>query len=67
LDQGDSPVDVGQVISLTLSGFSTSTYHLVVTAYDYLGRESVYSNVVAAPSEQPDLKKTYLPLIVRNG
>jgi parallel beta-helix repeat protein len=66
LDQGDSPIDAGQAISLTLSGFSTSTYHLVVTAYDYLGRESVYSNVVAKPSQQPDLEEIYLPLIVRN-
>jgi parallel beta-helix repeat protein len=66
LDQGNSPIDVGRVTSLTLGGLSKSGYYFVITAYDYLGRESTYSNVVAEPSEQPDLQEIYLPLIVRN-
>lgn len=64
LDQGNSPIGVGQAISLTLSGFSTSDYYFVVTAYDYLGRESTFSNQVVKPSDQRDI---YLPLVLRNG
>jgi hypothetical protein len=44
--EGDSPIDVGTATSYELSGFSQGDYYMVVAAYDYLGRESAYSNVV---------------------
>lgn len=60
LDQGDSPIDVGQATSITLSGISQKGYYFVVTGYDYLGRESTFTNEVARPSE---VKEIYLPVI----
>jgi parallel beta-helix repeat protein/predicted outer membrane repeat protein len=63
LDQGDSPIDVGQATSLTLSGFSTGDYYFVLTAYDYLERESKFSNQVMKPSGQHEI---YIPLILKN-
>ena len=60
LNQGDSPIDVGQATTKTLSDLSQSGYFFVVTAYDYLGRESTFTKEVARPSEIQDI---YLPLI----
>jgi hypothetical protein len=60
LDQGDSPVDVGNATAYTLTGLGEdATYYLAVTAYDTLGREGWYSNVVNS------LRHVYLPLIVK--
>jgi predicted outer membrane repeat protein len=59
LDQGDSPIDVDQATTLTLSGLSQSGYYFVVTAYDYLGRESTFTREVVRPSELQDI---FLPL-----
>jgi len=61
-DQGDSPVDVGQATSLTLSGLGEGATYFVVAAYDYLGRESLYSNVVGNASGS---HKIYLPLVLK--
>jgi parallel beta-helix repeat protein/predicted outer membrane repeat protein len=46
LPQGNSPIDVGNVTAFALSGLSSGDYAFVIAAYDYLGRESEYSNVV---------------------
>jgi hypothetical protein len=60
LPQGSSPISAGAGSSLVLGGLSSSAYYFSVTAVDYLGRESAYSNVVArAATEQ----HVYLPLI----
>lgn len=57
-DQGDSPIDVGNATSYTLSGL-TGTVCIAATAYDAGGRESWYANETAVPI----LKwKVYLPL-----
>jgi hypothetical protein len=64
LPQGDSPINVGDVATFALSGLSSPEYSFVVTAYDYLGRESGYSNVVVRSSGQ---QKIYLPLILKAG
>ena len=45
---GDSPVDVGNVTSVTLSGLTPwVTYYIAITAYDSDGNESWYSEEVA--------------------
>jgi parallel beta-helix repeat protein len=46
LPQGNSPIDVGDVTTFALSGLASGEYAFVVATYDYLGRESGYSNVV---------------------
>lgn len=60
--EGDSPIDVGTATSYELSGFSQGDYYMVVAAYDYLGRESAYSNAVLKPDSTlqiflPQVKK----------
>ena len=45
---GDSPIDVGNVTSFTLSGLAPwTTYYIAVTAYDAGGDESWYSDEIA--------------------
>jgi hypothetical protein len=56
-DQGTSPIDVEQATAVRLSGLGKDVFY-VVTAYDFLGRESLYSNVVTPP------RKNYLPLVL---
>jgi parallel beta-helix repeat protein len=60
LPQGDSPIEVTEGASLTLSGLSQAGYYFAVTAHDYLGRESAYSNIAEKPST---VDSFYLPLI----
>jgi predicted outer membrane repeat protein len=62
LDQGDSPIEVGPEASLTLSGLSAGDYAFAVTAVDFLGRESSYSDLVLKESALP---KIFLPVIMR--
>ena len=46
-DEGDSPVDVGDTLSATISNLDDNAiYYVAVTAYDIDGNESVYSNIV---------------------
>ncbi|MCK5914191.1 MAG: fibronectin type III domain-containing protein [Desulfuromusa sp.] len=46
--EGDSPVDVGDVLSTTLTNLSEdATYFFTVTAYDHSEYESSYSNIVS--------------------
>jgi len=46
--EGDSPIDVGFVTTITLSGLSeTEDYYFVATAYNHEGVESEYSNEVS--------------------
>jgi len=48
-NEGDSPVDVGNVTTYTLTSLSdTERYYFVVSAYDSSKRESGYSNWVCA-------------------
>lgn len=47
-DEGASPVDVGNVLSTTLTNLSDDeTYYFSVTAYDNATSESSYSNIVS--------------------
>ena len=41
------PVDVGNALTCTLTGLSSSTYYFAVTAYDSNGSESAYSGEVS--------------------
>jgi hypothetical protein len=66
LPAGSSPIDAGQNTTLTLTGLSTAnSYYFVVAAYDYLRRESPFSNqVVRAGGVQE--RRIYLPALLRN-
>ena len=44
--EGASPLDVGNVTSVTLSGLPLSAYYIAVTAYTADRQESAYSNIV---------------------
>ena len=47
-DQGASPVDVGNVLSTTLTGLADGVpYYFTVTAYDDSANQSTYSNIVS--------------------
>jgi hypothetical protein len=62
LTQGDSPIDVGDLITYTLTGLDlTQSYHLAVTAYDTRGRESWYSNVESKATGS----RLYFPLVAK--
>jgi hypothetical protein len=63
LNEGDSPIDVGNQTTCTLTGLDPSKdYYFAVTAYDTEGHESWYSNV--------EWKRggywIYLPVVLRN-
>jgi hypothetical protein len=64
LPLGDSPIDVGQATTLVLSGLTGADYHFVVTANDYLGRESAYSSAVTVLGSE---EKLFLPLILKQS
>jgi hypothetical protein len=57
---GVSPIDVGDTTSFTLSGLPSGATFFAVTAYDYLNRQSAFSNVVGT---EPVLYSTFLPLL----
>lgn len=58
--QGNSPINVGNVIAYSLTGLPANVRYFIVTAYDTLGRESWYSN------EVNNIPRVYLPLILNN-
>jgi parallel beta-helix repeat protein len=67
LDEGDSPIDVGDLTSFTLNGIEANTdYYLAVTVYDDKGRESdyaiaaVYQEWVPLPSTPTGLTATLI-------
>jgi hypothetical protein len=62
LPAGDSPITVGTNTDITLSGASEDGFVFVVTAFDYLGRESAYSNSVGNPAEG---WRVFLPALLR--
>lgn len=62
LPAGDSPITVGTNTQIALSGVPQADFVFVVTAYDYLGRESAYSNIVGNLTEEWHL---FLPSIIR--
>ncbi|UFS69120.1 Ig-like domain-containing protein [Geomonas sp. RF6] len=46
-DEGSAPLDVKNVTSTTISGLDPSnSYYFAVTAYNSVGTESVYSNII---------------------
>jgi hypothetical protein len=51
LPVGDSPITVGAETQITLPGASQDGFVFVVSALDFLGRESAFSNSVGNPSE----------------
>lgn len=62
LPLGNSPIDVGLATTVVLSGLAEGNYYFVVTAHDYLRRESAYSNQVMWP---PLPWRIYLPAILK--
>ncbi len=62
LPSGASPIDAGAVSQINLPGAPQDGIVFVLTAYDYLGRESHYSNLVGS---LPSSWGIYLPLVVR--
>ena len=62
LNEGDSPIDVGDDTSYTLTGLDPSQdYYFAVTAYDNEGHESWYSNLV----QKQGGYWVYLPVVLR--
>jgi predicted outer membrane repeat protein len=60
LVEGPSPIDASSATSLTLHGLVPKRYYFTVTVYDYLSRQSAFSNVeVRIPHEN------FLPLLKR--
>ena len=48
--EGDSPIDVGNVLTYVIHGLADDAeHHFAVTAYDASGNESTYSNTVFSP------------------
>ena len=64
LPLGNSPIDVGQATTFVLSGLTGADYYFVVTAHDYLGRESAYSNAVTVLGSG---EKLFLPLVLKHS
>jgi hypothetical protein len=62
LNQGSSPIDIGAPTAIDLSNVPAGRYYFVVTAHDYLGRESSFSNVIAV---NIGARGIYLPAILR--
>jgi hypothetical protein len=62
LPLGNSPIDVGPVTTLEHSGLTGQDFYFVVTAHDYLGRESAYSNAVMVLGSEEEI---FLPLILK--
>ena len=60
--EGNSPIDVGPATTLELSGLIGKDYYFVVTAHDYLGRESAYSNEVTVLGSEEEI---FLPLVLK--
>jgi len=62
LNEGNSPIDVGDQTTYTLTGFdSTTDYYFTVTSYDNEGQASWYSNVVQKQGDN----WIYLPITLR--
>ena len=62
LTEGNSPINVGANNYYTLTGLDTNTdYYFTITAYDNLGREGWYSNVVRKLGGY----WVYLPLVIK--
>jgi hypothetical protein len=49
-EEGDSPIDVEDNLTTTLTGLPDGDYYFAVTAYDDNGNESSYSNIVSNAS-----------------
>lgn len=62
LPSGPSPIEAGSSSQIILPGASSEGFVFTVTAFDYLGRESTYSNLVGS---LPQTREIYMPLIVR--
>ncbi len=63
LNEGDSPINVGDKTSYILTGLdSSSDYYFAVTAYDNLGNEGWYSNIIA---RKLGGYWVYLPLVIK--
>ncbi len=64
LPAGASPIDIGQDTSVTLTGLTNAgSLHFAVTAYDYLGRESSFSNQVSVSTGPGSEMQIFLPVI----
>ena len=64
LPAGASPIDIGQDTSVTLTGLTNAgSLHFAVTAYDYLDRESSFSNQVSVSGGPGGGMQLFLPLI----
>ena len=59
----DSPIDVDDATTYTLSGLPATTTYVTVAAYDYLTRQSAFSNVIEITGG--DGYTIYLPLLTK--
>jgi parallel beta-helix repeat protein/predicted outer membrane repeat protein len=59
---GDSPISAGTNTQITLTGATKDDFAFTVTAFDYLGRQSTYSNVVGNVTVK---RLIYLPSIIK--
>ncbi len=68
LPPGSSPIDVGQDTEITLTGLTAGEkYHFVVAAYDYLDRESPFTNSISiVGGDDKEFNKVFLPAVL-NG
>ena len=71
--EGGSPIDVGNVLTVTVNNLSDSdAYFFAVTAYDVAGNESTYSNMVESPAvsvanHPPELSSIGNKTIIEGG
>jgi len=63
LIEGASPIDAGGASSITLHGLGSGNTYFVITAYDYLGRESTFSNAVQTGAGGVS-NQIFLPMII---
>ncbi len=64
-------IDVGNVLTYTVTNLSDGTYYFAVTAYDTSGNESDYSNevnesIVIAPAA-PVLRNAEIVAVIKDG
>ncbi len=66
--EGDSPIDVGNVLTYTVTGlYDDEDYYFAVTAYDASGNESTYSNIVASSSTSATPTENNAPVLSSIG
>lgn len=66
-NEGSSPIDVGNVLTYTLTGLTDDViYYFAVDAYDDQGNVSVYSNYVST-KDKDTIERSGVPAGSKNG